>query len=315
MTVLSLFDGMSGARIALNRTNLKIDKYYSSEIDKYAITVADKNHPQDTENRLGNVMEINTDDLDKIDLLVGGSPCQNFSFAGTRKGMTTESALEITTLKDYLKLKKEGFIFKGQSYLFWEYMRILKEVKPKYFLLENVKMAKKWKDILSEAIGVEPIEINSSLVSGQNRTRLYWTNIPNVTEPEDRNIMLPDIMDEVKMDEPIGNFKNCVRKNIEREYEDIIKSKKKIFMCDCTSGYQDNKVGVLKSPTLRAGNSFTLGLKNNNIRLLTPTEWERLQTVDEGYTADVVSKTQRYRMLGNGFTIEVIAHILKNIKE
>jgi len=313
MNVLSLFDGMSGARIALDRAELKVDRYYSSEIDKYAIKIADKNYPQDTPHRLGSVTEIGHEEIpEQIDLLIGGSPCQNFSFGGTRKGMTSTCEIEITTLKQYLELKAEGFEFKGQSYLFWEYIRILKEVKPEYFLLENVKMAKKWKDILSEAIGVEPIEINSDLVSGQNRARMFWTNIPQGDSLKDKEISLPDIMDDLEYKEHIEPFKECVRKNIVRDYDRIITSDKKIFVCECTSGFQDNKVGLKKSPTLRAGNSFTLGMKGGTIRRLTPTEWERLQTVPEGYT-EGVSNTQRFRMLGNGFTIDVIAHLIKSI--
>jgi len=321
LTVLSLFDGMSGARLALDDTDLEIDRYYSSEIDKYAIQIADKNYPQDTPYRLGSVTELESGDIpESINLLIGGAPCTNFSFGGTRKGMTTECEIEITTLKQYLELKAEDFEFKGQSYLFWEYMRLLHELKPEYFLLENVKMAKKWKDILSEAIGVEPIEINSDLVSGQNRARNYWFGKLvdgkyeqiTVTPLQDENISLPDIMDELEYKEHIEPFKECVRKNIVRDYDKIIASDKKIFVCECTSGFQDNKVGLKKSPTLRAGNSFTLGMKGGTIRRLTPTEWERLQTVREHYT-EGVSNTQRFKMLGNGFTIKVISHLLKNI--
>ena len=314
MNVLSLFDGMRGTRLALDKTAIVVDNYYSSEVDKYAIQIANKNYPQDEENRLGSVIDLEGIKIPNIELLIGGSPCQNFSFGGTRKGMATECEIEITTLEEYLELKNEGFEFKGQSYLFWEYMRILKETKPKYFLLENVKMAKKWKDILTKAIGVEPIEINSDLVSGQNRSRLFWTNIPNVKAPKDKNISLPDIMDELEYIEHIEPFKECVRKNIVRDYDKIILSDKKIFVCECTSGFQDNKVGIKKSPTLRAGNSFTLGLKNGTVRRLKPIEWERLQTVPEGYT-EGVSNTQRFKMLGNGFTIDVIAHILSFIND
>ena len=113
----------------------------------------------------------------KIDLCIGGSPCQSFSFAGKRKGMSTKCETEILTLEHYLELKNEGYEFEGQSYLFWEFMRLLNEVKPKYFLLENVIMGERWEKVLSKAIGVNPIEINSALVSAQHRRRLYWTHI------------------------------------------------------------------------------------------------------------------------------------------
>jgi DNA (cytosine-5)-methyltransferase 3A len=144
--------------------------------------------------QLGSVVDLNGFDLPKIDLLIGGSPCQSFSFAGKRKGMSTKDEQEILTLEHYLQLKAEGFEFEGQSYLFWEFMRLLNETKPKYFLLENVKMSKKWKDILSKAIEVEPILINSNLLSAQNRQRLYWTNIPNVEQPQDKELLLKHIL-------------------------------------------------------------------------------------------------------------------------
>lgn len=196
LNVLSLFDGMSCGRLALERAGLDVEMYFSSEVDKYAIQVADDNYPVDKWTRLGDVRDIDASIFPEIDLLIGGSPCQSFSFAGKREGMATECSIEITTLEQYLQLRAENFEFKGQSYLFWEYMRILKEVKPKYFLLENVVMSKKWEAILTEAIGVEPIMINSALVSAQNRKRLYWTNIPNVTEPSDLGLVLNNILED-----------------------------------------------------------------------------------------------------------------------
>ena len=172
MNVLSLFDGISCGRQALERAGIKVDNYFASEIDKYAIQVTMANYP-DTK-QLGSVVNVDGHSLPKIDLLIGGSPCQSFSFAGKRKGMSTKDEQEILTLERYLELKSEGYEFEGQSYLFWEYMRLLNEVKPKYFLLENVMMGEKWEKVLSKAIGVKPIEINSALVSAQNRRRLYW---------------------------------------------------------------------------------------------------------------------------------------------
>lgn len=204
MNILSLFDGMSCGQQALERAGIKVDNYFASEIDKYAIQVTMANYPNTKQ--LGSVIDVDGHSLPKIDLLIGGSPCQSFSFAGKRKGMSTKDEQEILTLNHYLQLKKEGYEFEGQSYLFWEYMRLLNEVKPKYFLLENVMMGEKWEKILSKAIGVKPIEINSSLVSAQNRRRLYWTNIGMeqlglfgdmesiIKQPKDMGILLKDIL-------------------------------------------------------------------------------------------------------------------------
>jgi len=204
MNVLSLFDGMSCGQQALERAGIKVDNYYASEIDKYAITVTINNYPNTIQ--LGSVINVDGYSLPKIDLLIGGSPCQSFSFAGKRKGMSTKDEQEILTLEHYLQLKSEGYEFEGQSYLFWEYMRLLNEIKPKYFLLENVMMGEKWEKILSKAIGVKPVQINSSLVSAQNRRRLYWTNIGMksaglfgdmesiIEQPKDRGILLKDIL-------------------------------------------------------------------------------------------------------------------------
>jgi DNA (cytosine-5)-methyltransferase 3A len=205
MNVLSLFDGMSCGQQALERAGIKVNQYFASEIDKYAIKVTMANYPNTIQ--LGSVVNVNGYDLPKIDLLIGGSPCQSFSFAGKRKGMATKDEIEIHTLEHYLQLKNDGYEFEGQSYLFWEFMKILNQVKPKYFLLENVMMSEKWERILSRAIGVNPIEINSALVSAQNRRRLYWTNIGMqpaglfgnlesiIQQPKDKGILLKDILE------------------------------------------------------------------------------------------------------------------------
>ena len=205
MNVLSLFDGMSCGQQALDRNGIKVDNYFASEIDKYAITVTMANYPKTKQ--LGSVVDVDGYSLPKIDLLIGGSPCQSFSFAGKRKGMATKDEQEILTLDHYLQLKSEGFEFEGQSYLFWEYMRLMYECKPKYFLLENVMMGEKWEKILSKAIGVNPIMINSSLLSAQNRQRLYWTNIglepaglfgypqSTIEQPKDKGILLKDVLE------------------------------------------------------------------------------------------------------------------------
>jgi len=209
MNVLSLFDGMSCGQQALERAGFKIDNYFASEIDKYAIQVTMANYPKTIQ--LGSVVDIDGCELPKIDLLIGGSPCQSFSFAGKCKGMSTKDEQEILTLSHYLELKKEGYEFEGQSYLFWEYMRLLNELRQKNpkvcFLLENVEMGEKWEKVLSKAIGVNGIHINSALVSAQNRKRIYWTNIGMrpaglfgymqsiIEQPKDKGILLKDILE------------------------------------------------------------------------------------------------------------------------
>ena len=177
MNVLSLFDGMSCGQIALNKLGIDYDKYFACEIDKYAMQVSQHNFPDTIQ--LGDVQFVTKETFgnNKIDLVIGGSPCQGFSFAGKMLNFDDE-----------------------RSKLFFEYVRLVKELKPKYFLLENVKMKKESQDIITEYMGVEPIEINSALVSAQTRKRLYWTNIPNITQPEDKGIVLRDIL-QVYVDE------------------------------------------------------------------------------------------------------------------
>ena len=305
MNVLSLFDGMSCGQQALERAGIKVDNYFASEIDKYAITVAMANYPNTKQ--LGSVVDLNGFDLPKIDLLIGGSPCQSFSFAGKRKGMSTKDEQEILTLEHYLELKSQGFEFEGQSYLFWEFMRLLNETKPKYFLLENVKMSKKWKDTLSKAIGVDPILINSSLVSAQSRKRLYWTNIPNIEQPEEKGILLNDIVEtnvENKFwynnDFTYNGDDNKVQATLHINSNDIIKrvynlNNKCATITCCKGGHLQKKV-----------------FQNGKCRKLTPLEYERLQTIKDNYT-NFVSDSQRYNMLGNGWTVDVIAHIFSYI--
>lgn len=303
MNVLSLFDGMSCGQIALNRASIKYDNYYASEIDDYAISITQTNYPNTIQ--LGSVVDLDTTTIPQIDLLIGGSPCQSFSFAGKQKGMSTKDNIEILTLEHYLELKSNGFEFEGQSYLFWEYVRVLNEVKPKYFLLENVKMSSKWKNILTNAIGVDSILINSSLVSAQNRERLYWTNIPNITQPSDKGIYLSDILEKEVSDK--YNIKNERVNNL---------------MKFLSKNYKITN----KTPTLTTELAHSTGknfypkvLKEiHNIigkyRRLTPLECERLQTVPDNYTKNVTD-TNRYKMLGNGWTVDVITHILSNIKK
>lgn len=303
MNVLSLFDGMSCGQIALNRVGIKYDNYFASEIDTYAMKVATSNYPNTIQ--LGDVKNVNVDNLPTIDLMFGGSPCTDFSFAGRARGMVTTDNIEITDLETYLRLKEEGFEFVGQSYLFWEYVRILKEVKPKYFLLENVRMSERWKKVISDTLGVEPIKIDSRLVSAQKRQRLYWTNIPNVTVPEDKGILLKDIM----MDRNDPLFIEDIPTNKRMEY--IAGRMKKGFVNEL---YVTDK--TLKSDCIVASiykNMKGFVYKDNiGLRFFTPIEMERLQTVPDNYT-NYVSKSQRRKMLGNGWTVDVIAHIFSHL--
>ena len=206
---VSLFDGMSCLQLALNKIGKIPTKYFASEVDKYAMQVTMANFPNT--NQIGDVRNVNGSDIGFVHLLAGGSPCQSFSFAGKRKGMSTKDNIEILTLDHYLELKSQNFEFEGQSYLFWEYMRILEELRvinPNInFLLENVVMGEKWQKILTRAIGINPIQINSALVCAQNRNRLYWTNIASVPvgffgdlecsipQPKDKGILLKDILE------------------------------------------------------------------------------------------------------------------------
>lgn len=214
MIVLSLFDGMSCGQIALKELGAHVERYYASEVDKFAIAQTQLNFPETVQ--LGDVRNIDARKLGHVDLLLGGSPCQSFSFAGKRAGMSTKQNEEIYTLDRYLELKQAGFEFEGQSYLFWEYIRILHELRETnpnvFFLLENVEMGKKWEKVLSEAIGLQGVHINSALVSAQIRKRIYWTNIriaqttgdwiTDIPQPEDKGILLRDILeDDADVDE------------------------------------------------------------------------------------------------------------------
>jgi DNA (cytosine-5)-methyltransferase 3A len=304
MNILSLFDGMSCGQLALNRANVHYDKYYASEIEKNSIKVTQHNFPNTIQ--LGDVSKVNGKDLDKIDLIMGGSPCQSFSFAGKMKGMATKDEKEILSLESYLSLKEAGFEFEGQSYLFWEYVRLLKETNPTYFLLENVMMKDYWKKVISDTLGVEPIMINSNLVSAQDRKRLYWTNIPNVGQPDDLGLHLRDIMEESVAD----------KYNItERFY------KKKEGTLSYSKSRGNIRPPERKSKTLTTSGhgisnsgSTNIKLSDNYLRIPTPLECERLQTVPDNYTNVGLLDSHRYKMLGNGWTVSVISHIFKNIQ-
>ena len=309
MNVLSLFDGMSCGQIALNKLGANIKSYYASEIDKYAIKVAKENFP--TTIHVGDVTKLDGNSFvneSKIDLLMGGSPCQGFSKSGNRLNFEDP-----------------------RSKLFFEFVRILRQCKPKYFLLENVVMNKESQAIITEYLGVEPIEINSNLVSAQSRRRLYWTNIPNVTIPKDKGILVKDILEDNGIaDLVINQGKHLYRADIKKSHCLMARDYKGFGNQSMTgvrrvgTAFNINGHDYLKrvydvngkSPTLTTcggGNTEPkIPISEKHWRRLTPLECERLQTVPDNYTSSV-SNTQRYKMLGNGWTVDVIAHLFKNI--
>lgn len=291
--VLSPFDGISCGQEALNRVIGRNQPYtwYASEVDNKAMDITNHNYPNTIQ--VGDIRELKAHMFPyTIDIIMGGSPCQDFSSAGKKEGM------EVTTLKEYLRLKKQGFEFKGESHLFWEFVRLINEIKPKYFLLENVVMkgkSKMWVDIISNALGVKPIRINSNLVSAQNRDRLYWTNIPNVTVPEDKGIILSDVIPGATNGYGFGGVPNS---NGVYEYP--------------WTERKDHKSACLT----RGGNRDYVMFDNDTFRKLTPEEYEILQTLPAGYTnVPGVSKTNRRKAIGNGWTVDVIKHILSFIPE
>ena len=291
--VLSLFDGISCGQIALNKAGISYGKYYASEIDKHAIKVTQHNFSNTVQ--LGSINEIKGSDLPKIDLLIGGSPCQSFSNAGLRNG------------------------FDGKSGLFWEFVRILKETKPTYFLLENVIMKQEWQDIISEALGVEPIKINSALVSAQNRERLYWANFP-IEQPDDKGIKLINILENTEMINPsairgrrlsqvITLDKSLKDKEIPITQCLEVRAKNQDKSNCLTTVAKDNVLTTM--PIGRYPNAF----KNNlPFRYYTTKEYCRLQTVPENYFDGVASENQIKKMIGNGWNVDTIAHIFKGIK-
>ena len=393
MNVLSLFDGMSCGRIALDQLGIPVEKYYASEIDKYAIQVSQANYP-DIEH-VGDICNLDPKDYQDVDLMLAGSPCQGFSFAG-----------------------KQLAFDDPRSALFFEFIRLLKEIKPKYFLLENVRMKKEFLQVISEQVsecypevlfGIEPIFINSSLLSAQSRQRYYWTNIPGIQEPEDKGIVLRDILEDNYDSDRDKSY--CIDANYSKtgakphhykdKYRRQLVSKpqqigiatdinghdilKRVYSPDgksptvntCQGGNRepkvavqsyrevrtdeakemrkmvrlktgkdhtpfrskkleprkDGKVGTVtpslnkdheisiirqKSKTVRSGGRGSYdrhewdSVDELHWRKLTPKECERLQTVPDDYT-NHVSNTQRYKMLGNGWTVAVIKHIFENM--
>jgi DNA (cytosine-5)-methyltransferase 3A len=274
MNVLSLFDGISCGQVALNKAGIKYDNYFASEIDKWAIQVTQSNYPNTIQ--LGDVTKIKAIDLPTIDLLIGGSPCQGFSFIG--KGLNFEDE---------------------RSKLFFEFTRILNETNPKYFLLENVKMRKEWENIITNEIGVEPIGICSSLFSAQRRKRLYWTNIPFDTNIKDKGIVLDDIIDH-----SLEEYK------IPKSWEIRVPTHLPKY-CD-----PYNRKEIKDKSTALRTNCYNgnMWIKTKEAyRNLTRSEAELLQTLPVGYT-NAISENQAKKCLGNGWTVDVIAHIFKGIE-
>lgn len=288
MRVLSLFDGISCGRVALERAGIPIEVYYASEIDKYAIQITQKNYPDTIQ--LGDITKLDGKLFNgKIDLLIGGSPCQSLS-------------ITISQTRQNLD---------GKSKLFFEYVRILNEVQPKYFLLENVaSMKDECKKIISEYMGVEPVLINSNCFSAQDRPRLYWTNIPvNVFGLKECNLCLQDIM-ETNVDEKY--YYNYPLYNIDM-------NKQVCAYMDFKNNEMHKRIfnPAFKCHTLitcGGGNTQKKVLDNGRARKLTPLEYERLQTLPDNYTS-CVSNSQRYNVCGNGWTVDVIAHIFSFLEE
>ena len=298
MNVLSLFDGISCGQIALERAKIKVDNYYASEIKKHAIKVTQKHFPNTIQ--IGDVTKVKYKDgilytengefkVGKINLLIGGSPCQNFSTARA-------CMYEIDGLKG------------DKSKLFYEYLRILKEVNPDYFLLENVKMKKESYEELNSYLGVKGISINSELVSFQKRSRIYWTNIPNITIPEDKHINFQDYKD--------TDYDYCNQFKLKRT-----PSREKMWnngqgridgLKSCDNITNSNKIYCLTRKQDRSPNSGLIEF-DDFCRYLTRKEIELAQTLPIGYT-DKLSYRQMQDVCGDGWTVDIIAHIFSFLK-
>jgi len=275
MKVVSLFDGISCLRQALGDREVE---YHAFEIDEYAVQVSKKNFPDIIHH--SDVRELK-EVIPDVDLLCGGSPCQDLSIAKKdRKGLEGE-----------------------RSGLFWEYVRILRLLNPKYFILENVaSMSKEDKDIITGELGVEPIMINASLVSAQQRKRLFWTNIPNVVQPVDRKIYLKDILEQ-----NVNTKSYTITKSIKTDHKTKDKPIQMGFVGKTTTQFNRVYSNEGKSPCICSVIQYYQ--TDTNIRKLTPIECERLQGLPDNYT-EGVSSTQRYKCLGNGFNVDVIKHII-----
>lgn len=290
LNVLSLFDGMSCGRIALDRAGLEVGNYFASEIDKHAVAVAKHNYPSTT--HIGDVTKVKYHDgklfnsdgdvvfEGAIDMVIGGSPCQSISNLGNGAGLD------------------------GKSGLFFEYLRLLTEVNPKYFLLENVVGSKKAVDRISELVDVQPVLFNSNIVSAQNRSRYYWTNI-KFELPSQKNIFLKDILD--------TNPKDTCELTHSR-FQWLTSEKGQICVSKKYAAIDPEKANCLTARSDVSWNCNYVTRDGYGITKLTCEEYEKLQTVPVGYTS-TARTSERYKMLGNGWTVDVIAHIFKHIKD
>lgn len=346
MNVLSLFDGISCGLLALKQCGFQVNQYFASEIEPNAIKVATSNNPEIIE--LGNVCDICYKNgflhtshksyyVGHIDLLCGGSPCTNFSSIGYANGMVSGDT-EILSLDQYLTLKEQQVKFDGQSYLFWEYCRLLREINPTYFLLENVVMAKKWESVITEALNTPPIKINSSLMSAQNRPRLYWTNIEGVKLPNDLKITLNDILSPNADTKDVSycltvqrSFPRLMKKYgyIPQKFNAYNATEIKDKACALSRGSMitsscatllfvpdKNGVHTVKDGKLDKTYPTKLADGTYNLRKLNLTEIERLQNLPDGYTnINGVGEQKRTEMIGNGWTVNIISHIFSHIKE
>lgn len=293
--------------VALQRAQLHVERYVAFEIDKYAIKISEKNYPQIE--HCGDVFDADFKKFKGFDLLIGGSPCTYWSISKKNREITPDG---------------EG------GRLFLEYVRALKESKCKYFLYENnYSIHKNIKAFISEQLSVEPIMINSALVSAQQRKRCYWTNIPNVQQPEDKGIMLVDVLESgipwqdksycLTATYSGATFTNTLSRNQRTMVAEPVR------IGSYGKGSQGQRIYSVygKSVSLSANGGgqgaktglYKIDLPDGNyiIRKLTPVEAERLQTLPDDYT-EGISNTQRYKCIGNGWTVDVIAHILINLK-
>ncbi len=310
--LFSLFGGLGGAGLSAKSAGLNVVKEYVSEINKKSIAVLKHNFPDSI--IVDDVRNLIAENYLDTTFITAGSPCQDFSPMGTKDGMITEGGITIETLEQYMRLKSEGFEFVGQSFLFWEFVRLYQEIKKLQierglpvlkFLLENVKMQKKWENIITKALGVTPIMIDAALVSAQSRKRLFWTDIPGVTIPEDKHIYLDSIIPDAHTG---SGFRG-------RKGEDNKYYYPQTFRKDMKSNCLVTQLGGIRK---KDGTLYGTGLyvtKSGETKLLTPFEAEILQGLPGGYT-DVkgIGKKAREKMIGNGWSIPVTSYIMSFLK-
>lgn len=296
INVLSLFDGISCGQVALERAGIKVANYFASEIDRYAIKVTQHNYPNTIQ--LGDVTKVSNKDLPKIDLLIGGSPCQGFSTLGS--GLNFEDP---------------------RSLLFFEYVRLLEELKPKYFLLENVRMKKKWKDEISRHLGVEPVFLNSLKTSTQRRPRYFWANFP-ISEPEEKKIELSSLLEEKEKDgKP---WRTARARGLYVHENQFFKEKPKNFngkTVQCLFVTTLDKSYCLTTTekdtlltTLPEGIYPDYKNKGLPFRNYTPVERVRIMSLPDNY-CEVISKNQILEVTGNGWEVNMITHVFNCMKE